>query len=136
MTLSLSPLITAQRHLPDCLWEMADFPHCVLHSVCGGNCSLCHWLRLVLVAITSSNADSEWDYNMRDLHFVFDAAMGNSATYFLSSAPFSPYPQSLLVLFLLPPEQKKPKRHKIVELLSVVYMLVHFWSGTINHFFK
>ena len=43
---------------------------------------------------------------------------------------------SVIGHFRLPPEQKQPKRHKIVELLSVVYMLVHFWAGAIDHYCK
>jgi len=32
-------------------------------------------------------------------------------------------------------EEKKPKAHKIVEGLSVIYLMVHMWSGYLSRFF-
>ena len=48
--------------------------------------------------------------------------------------------QSLLVLFLLPekepkPKGWKPKTHKPVEALAVIYVLVHMWAPYIASFF-
>ena len=48
--------------------------------------------------------------------------------------------QSLLLLFLLPekepkPKDWKPKAHKPVEGLSVIYILVHMWAPFIASFF-
>lgn len=49
--------------------------------------------------------------------------------------------QSLLLLLLFSREpgplgekEKKPKAHKLVEALSVVYLLTHMWSGYINRY--
>lgn len=50
--------------------------------------------------------------------------------------------QSLLVLLVLSREpgelqegEKKPKAHKLVEGLAILYLLVHMWSGYIVRFF-
>lgn len=42
---------------------------------------------------------------------------------------FIPQPslQSLLFLFLMPPQSRASKRHKPVEVLSAIYMILHLW---------
>ncbi|XP_064382251.1 uncharacterized protein LOC135331124 [Halichondria panicea] len=42
---------------------------------------------------------------------------------------------SVLVLFLLPLRGPKPKSHKPVEALSIIYLLTHMWSPYISSFF-
>eukprot|EP00731_Ephydatia_muelleri_P011078 Em0005g1664a len=42
---------------------------------------------------------------------------------------------SLLALFLLPIDKTMKKAHKPVELLSVLYLLLHLWAGYLSAFF-
>lgn len=56
------------------------------------------------------------------------------------SIHFSTSFQSLLVLFLLPekeprPKDWKPKAHKPVEGLAIIYVLFHMWAPYIASFF-
>ncbi len=50
--------------------------------------------------------------------------------------------QAMLLLFLftrkpgkLEKGEKKPKAHKIVEVLSILYLMMHMWSGYLARFF-
>ena len=43
--------------------------------------------------------------------------------------------KSLSALFALPTGWAGNKAHKPVELLSVLYLLVHLWAGYLNAFF-
>ena len=57
---------------------------------------------------------------------------GSTTPSLLPSSLSSACPQSLAVLFLLPqPTDKtvKPKAHKPVEALSVMFVLAHLWMG-------
>lgn len=128
--LSLSMLlILDQRYVFGCPWEIANI--IIHHDYCTGGCGqfLCVRTSSDVMAIGSILVTSEW---------ILCTAHSLSEYLPLCAACL----QSLVLLMLtsqkpgpLKKGEKAPKAHKLVEGLSLVYMLVHMWSGYVARFF-
>ena len=123
-------LCTAQRHIFGCVWKMDDFCFRFWNCYCGRGQLILPWPEHDAVAFGRTFDCGEY--------YLLACICVNMAMETHVPSLW----QSLLVLLLFSREpgplqkgERKPKAHKLVEGLGVLYLLIHMWSGFIISFF-